>query len=137
MYSILITDDEQIVVDSLFFILNRNFEGQVKLYSANSGAAAIDIVTRNHIDIIFMDINMPGMTGLESVKCILNLNPQAVVIILSAFDTFQYAQEALNLGAYKYLTKPINRNVVVQTVRAAMNTVDVRKSQDKERAGRL
>ncbi len=134
MYSILITDDEQIVVDSLFFILNRNFEGQVKLYSANSGAAAIDIVTRNHIDIIFMDINMPGMTGLESVKCILNLNPQAVVIILSAFDTFQYAQEALNLGAYKYLTKPINRNVVVQTVRAAMNTVDVRKSESPEEA---
>ena len=132
MYSILITDDEQIVIDSLFFILKKNFEGQVKLFSANSGASAIDIVSRESIDIIFMDINMPGMSGLESVKCILNLNPQAIIIILSAFDTFQYAQEALNLGAYKYLTKPINRNVVVQTVRSAMNRVDLIKTESPE-----
>ncbi len=128
MYNILVTDDEQIVVDALFFIINKNFEGQVKLFSANNGADAVNICSQNEIDIIFMDINMPGMTGLEAIKCILNLKPQTVIIILSAFDSFQYAQEALNLGAFKYITKPVNRNLVVQMIRLSMNAVDTRRA---------
>ncbi len=132
MYNILTCDDEQIVIDSLQFIIKKNFEGQVNLFSALSGSEAIQIVSKENIDIIFMDINMPGMTGLETINCILNLKPQTVIIMLSAFDKFQYAQEAMNLGAYKYITKPVNRNIVIQTVRNAMNSVDDRRGKDSE-----
>lgn len=128
MYNILVTDDEQIVVDALVFIMNRNFQGQVNLFSAQNGTDAINICAENDIDIVFMDIKMPGMSGLEAMKYILEIKPQALIIILSAFDTFQFAQEALNLGAFKYITKPVNRNLVVEMVRAAMNLVDSRKS---------
>lgn len=132
MYKILITDDEQIVIDSLSFIINKNFDGQVELFTATSGPEAIDICTQNEIDIVFMDIRMPGMTGLEAIKCILNLKPQTVIIILSAFDSFEYAQEALNLGAFKYITKPITKNIVIQIIRNAMNAVDSRKAFDSD-----
>lgn len=124
MYNILLTDDEQIVIDSLSFIINKNFEGQVKLYTALSGTEALETVTKENIDIIFMDINMPGLSGLETVSCITKLKPGTVIIILSAFDRFQYAQEAMNLGAFKYITKPVNRNVVIQTIRSAMDFID-------------
>ena len=126
MYNILITDDEQIVIDSLRFIMDKNFLGEVQVFSATSGTGALEIVNKEKIDIVFMDIHMPGMNGLETVSCILRLKPDTVIIMLSAFDKFQYAQEAMNLGAFKYITKPVNRNVVIQTVRAAMNQIDSR-----------
>src|SRR5574344_2036498 len=129
MYNILITDDEQIVIDSLTFIIKKNFEEQVTIFSALSGADALNIVNSNQIDIVFMDINMPVLNGLETVNCITRTKPDTVIIMLSAFDRFQYAQEALNLGAYKYITKPVNRNLVIQTVRGAMNLVDTRRGQ--------
>lgn len=132
MYNILTCDDEQIVIDSLQFIIKKNFEGQINLFSALSGSDALAIASREKIDIIFMDINMPGMSGLETINCIMNLKPDTVIVVLSAFDKFQYAQEAMNLGAYKYITKPVNRNIVIQTVRNAMNLVDERRGKDSE-----
>lgn len=124
MYNILLTDDEQIVVDSLSMILKKNFEGQITLFSASSGAKALEVARQAAIDIIFMDIHMPGMNGLETISLIKQINPNIVIIILSAYDQFQYAQEAINLGAFKYLTKPVNRNLIAQTAREAMNAVD-------------
>lgn len=124
MYNILLTDDEQIVIDSLSLIINRNFGEEVKLFTALSGSTALETVRQEKIDIIFMDIHMPGINGLETISLIKQINPNIVIVILSAYDQFQYAQEAINLGAYKYLTKPVNRNLIIQTIRNCMNLVD-------------
>lgn len=124
MYNILLTDDEQIVIDSLTFILNKNFSGKIKLFSALSGSDALKIVQSEKIDIAFMDIHMPGINGLETISLIKQINPNTIIIILSAYDQFHYAQEAINLGAYKYLTKPVNRNLIIQTVQSSMDEVD-------------
>ena len=124
MYQILLTDDEQIVTDSLAYIIEKKFPGQTNIFKAGSGSEAIQICRSNKIDIIFMDINMPGLNGLEAISEIKQFNPSAIVIILSAFDKFQYAQEAMALGAFRYLTKPVNRNLVSQTVRYAMGIID-------------
>ena len=123
MFNILLTDDEQIVIDSLSFIISKNFAEEVNVFTALSGTEAIEIVMKEKIDIMFMDINMPGLSGLETVSVITKLKPNIVFVILSAFDRFQYAQEAINLGAYKYITKPVNRNVVIETIRGAMQLV--------------
>ena len=121
MYNILITDDEQIVIDSLSYIISKNFENEAKVFTALSGTEAIEIVMKENIDILFIDINMPGLSGLETVSVITKLKPNIVFVILSAFDRFQYAQTAIELGAYKYITKPVNRNVVIETIRGAIN----------------
>lgn len=132
MFNILVTDDEQIVIDSLSFIINKNFAGEAKVFTALSGTEAIETVMKENIDIIFMDINMPGLSGLETVSVITKLKPNIVFVILSAFDRFQYAQEAINLGAYKYITKPVNRNVVIETIRGAMQLLN--EKQGKQNA---
>ena len=129
MYNILLTDDEQIMIDSLKFIIEKNFSSDVHIFSCLSGAQALEVVAKNQIDIIFMDINMPTLNGLETLKYIIQSKPETVIIILSAFDQFQYAQEAVNLGVFKYLTKPVNRNTVVETVRDAIKTVDQRRGR--------
>ena len=131
MYNILLTDDEQIVIDSIKFIIDKNFAGQVQIHTALSGTEALEIATKENIDIIFMDINMPGLNGLETVSCIKKLKPNTVIVILSAFDRFQYAQEAMNLGAFKYITKPVNRNVIIQTIRSAMDFVDTNRGKQE------
>ncbi len=123
MFNILITDDEQIVIDSLSFIINKNFADEANVFTALSGTEAIEIVMKENIDMIFMDINMPGLSGLETVSVITKLKPNIVFVILSAFDRFQYAQTAIELGAYKYITKPVNRNVVIETIRGAMQLI--------------
>lgn len=120
MFNILITDDEQIVIDSLSFIISKNFADEAKVFTALSGTEAIEIVMKENIDMVFMDINMPGLSGLETVSVIIKLKPNIIFVILSAFDRFQYAQTAIELGAYKYITKPVNRNVVIETIRGAM-----------------
>ncbi|MCQ2585901.1 MAG: response regulator [Treponema sp.] len=132
MYNVLACDDEQIAIDSIKFIFEKNFQGQVNLFTALSGFEALNIVKTNNIDIIFMDINMPGMNGLETISLITQMKPDTVIIVLSAFDTFQYAQEALNLGAFRYITKPVNRNTVIQTARSAMNQIDSRSGNSYE-----
>ncbi len=129
MYNILITDDEQIVIDSLFYIMTKFFSDKVNLFSAHSGTESLEIISRESIDIIFMDINMPGLNGLETVKCIKNLKPDSIVIISSAFDKFLYAQEAINIGVYKYLTKPVNKNIIIQTVKDAIELIDKRRDE--------
>ncbi|MBC6714337.1 response regulator [Treponema sp. Marseille-Q3903] len=129
MFNILVTDDEQIVIDSLSFIINKNFSDKAKIFTALSGTETIETVMKENIDILFIDINMPGLSGLETVDVITKLKPNIVFIILSAFDRFQYAQEAINLGAYKYITKPVNRNVVIETIRGAMDLVQKKKGK--------
>lgn len=124
MYNILLTDDEQIVINTLSLILSRNFAEETKIFSALSGVKAIEIIRQEKIDVVFMDIHMPGINGLETINLIKQINPNIVIVILSAYDQFQYAQQAMNFGAFKYLTKPVNRNLIVQTVRDCMSMVD-------------
>ena len=132
MFNILVTDDEQIVIDSLSFIISKNFAEEAKVYTALSGTEAIETVMKEDIDILFMDINMPGLSGLETVSVITKLKPNIVFVILSAFDQFQYAQKAIDLGAYKYITKPVNRNVVILPLRQIYDICDTLRAARKK-----
>ena len=124
MYNVLFADDEPIVIESLQFISDHDFSGQCTCFSAENGTETVKICREHKIDIAFIDINMPGINGLEAIKEIKQFNPALVIIILTAFDRFQYAQEAISLGVYQFLTKPVNRMTIAQTLRSAMNIVD-------------
>jgi two-component system response regulator YesN len=124
MYNILIADDEPIVLESLKFILKKEFPGSFSFFEAVSGIDAVRLCHDNKIDLGIIDINMPGMNGLEVIREIKQQNSSLVVIILSAFDRFQYAQEAVTLGVYKYLTKPVDRNKISQTIRGALTVLE-------------
>lgn len=132
MYKILLTDDEQIVIDSMKFIISKNFSNEVEVFTALSGSDALGIVSREQIDLIFMDINMPGMNGLDTISCIKQIKPETIIVVLSAFDTFQYAQEAMNLGAYKYITKPVNKNTIIGTIRSVLSLIDEKRGQESQ-----
>ena len=71
-----------------------------------------------------MDIQMPGINGIQAIKEIRKFNTSALFYVISAYDKFDYAKEALNLGVEKYLTKPITKSTVIAVVEEAMKKVD-------------
>lgn len=63
-----------------------------------------------------MDIQMPGINGIQAIKEIQKYNQRTIFIVISAYDKFSYAKEAINLGVLEYLTKPVNKRVVKMCV---------------------
>ncbi len=124
MYRILIADDEGLMVESLKNMALKAFPDQLEVETARSGRAAIELAEYFHPDIIFMDIQMPGINGIEALREIRRFNQTAQCYVISAYDKFDYAQEAISLGVEKYLTKPVSRSTFLSVTQEAMNRVD-------------
>lgn len=129
MYKILIADDEHIVIESLTFIIRSGFEGECEIASAKSGRQAIELAESFRPDIVIMDIHMPGINGLKAMEEIQRGSGKIRFLILTAYSNFEYAKEALRLGAFNYLTKPVSRAALVEQLSAVMRDID----QERER----
>ncbi len=124
MYKIMLADDEGIVIDSLLFILKKEFGDECVIESAKTGRSVIELAEGFRPDIAIMDIQMPGINGIEAMREIRATNTSTIFIIMSAYDKFDYAKEAINLGVLEYMNKPIDRTKIVEVVRRAMRQID-------------
>ena len=124
MYKILIADDEGIELDALTFILEKSFPGQCAIETAKTGYDAVELAERFRPDIAVMDIRMPGINGMEAIQAIQATSPGILFIVLTAYDKFEYAKEAIRLSVFEFLTKPVNRLVFADVLRRAMGKVD-------------
>lgn len=129
MMRILICDDEGIVRQSLEFIIQKSFGDKCEVESAKNGRMAIELTESFHPDIVLMDIQMPGINGIEAMQEIRKENKNIVFIVLTAYDKFEYTQKAIDIGVMSYLTKPINRDTLTETLRKAMKLVRERKEK--------
>jgi two-component system, response regulator YesN len=116
MMKLLIADDEYLVIDSLKYMVERFVENVEVVGTAKSGREAIEKAMELKPEIVFMDIHMPGIDGIEAIKQIKAINRDTVFVIITAYEYFNYAKEAINLGVHDYLLKPINRSKVVETL---------------------
>lgn len=129
MYKILLADDEGIVLDSLKFIISKNFGESCIIRTAKSGRQVIELSQEFVPDIAFVDIQMPGIKGIDAIREVRTFNKKCQFIIMSAYDKFQFAQEAINLGVIEYLTKPASREKIVATLEKAMKNIDLDRSK--------
>ncbi len=132
MYRILLADDEGIVINSLSMIINKNFEGQFEIESAKSGRMAIEVAERFRPDVIFMDIQMPGINGIEAMKEIRAILPSVIFVVLTAYDKFDYAKEAIGLGVIDYLNKPYNQKAIVSEIERVIEELDTRREKRRQ-----
>ena len=107
MYSLLIADDELKERNGLSKLIRR-FDFPLKIYLAENGANAFQIMQEDHIDILLTDIKMPILSGIELIKKVREAGLNPICIIYSAYGEFEYAKEAISLGVIQYLLKPVN-----------------------------
>jgi DNA-binding NtrC family response regulator len=120
--SLLIVDDEESVRDSL---LNWFIEDGYRAESAENAGKALKMLDSDSFDIILADIKMPGMDGLEMMKRIKLLQPESIIIIMTAFASVDTAVRALKEGAFDYITKPFDPDDLTHLVRNASKQVEL------------
>ena len=107
MYKIMIADDEGIVIDSLKYVLEKEFGKDCVIEYAKTGRSVIELAETFRPEISIMDIQMPGINGIDAMKEIREKNKDVIFIVMSAYDKFDYATEAIKLGVLDYITKPM------------------------------
>ena len=122
--TVLVVDDEAPVRHMLRIVLER--EGYV-VREAEDGASALQLVAEDPPDVLLTDVRMAGMTGLDLVRLLARDFADITLVVMSAFGSVELAMEALNRGAYDYISKPFKQDEVVMTIR---------KAQERERLRR-
>ncbi|MFQ5457846.1 MAG: HD domain-containing phosphohydrolase [Myxococcota bacterium] len=114
--TVLIVDDERGPRESLRMILKPTFDVLV----AAGGQEALNIVKERPVDLVTLDLNMPGVKGLEVLRAIRNTSPTTEVIIITGFATVQSAVEGIRYGVHDFITKPFDIGEVMATIDRAL-----------------
>ncbi|MCX7024015.1 MAG: response regulator [Spirochaetes bacterium] len=129
MRRILVADDERPIVESIFQIVRRDLGAEFEIAgSASTGREAIELASELSPDIILMDVRMPGISGLDAIREIKQRGLGSAFILVTAYERFDIAREAVRLGVLDYLLKPVSRDQLTRTLRATAEFLD-RKSE--------
>lgn len=104
---ILVVDDSKLARLSLIKTL-KEFEPSAEIYEAENGAVAVEIFKAENPRVVFLDLTMPVMDGYEALKRIMEINPKAQVVVVSADIQIQAQEQVLSSGAKLMVPKPIN-----------------------------
>ncbi|MBI3597764.1 MAG: sigma-54-dependent Fis family transcriptional regulator [Nitrospirae bacterium] len=115
---ILVVDDDAVAADLLREVLTK--EGY-RVQTATQGSEAIQMATRIPFDMVITDLKMPDVGGLEVVRAFRQKSPQTIMIVITAFGSFETAIEAIQNGAYDYISKPFKIEDIKVTVQRALN----------------
>jgi len=124
---LLIADDEYLVIESIKYIIEKFIDDVEIVGSAKSGREAIEKAIELKPDVIFMDIRMPGIDGIDAIKQIKETNNDTKFVIITAFEYFEYAKEAVNLGVFEYILKPIKKEKVIETLNNLSKTISLKR----------
>ena len=114
--NILVVDDEQIVRD-FFKDIALSMGGNVE--TAEDGDVAVEKCKKQHFDLVFMDMRMPHMNGLEACKTILSLDPSTKVVMMSGYSDEKMMEEAMSSGAMAKISKPFDLKSLLQLIEKA------------------
>jgi len=118
---ILIADDEDLERAALRFIIDGSgLEPEFLIDEARNGHEALELGKTGHYDAIFLDVKMPGLDGLGAAEALRKAGILAPIVIISAFDTFEYAQRAIRQGVYEYLLKPASADEVLSALKRSL-----------------
>jgi DNA-binding NtrC family response regulator len=116
--NILVAEDELLPRKNICRVLED--EGGYQIHEAADGSEAIEVVDKNDLDLILLDLKMPGADGMTVLKHVRQASPQTLVLIMTAYASIETSVEALRLGAQDYILKPIVLDGVVKKVRTLM-----------------
>jgi DNA-binding NtrC family response regulator len=115
--NVLIIDDEEVLQDVLTALLRK--EGHVT-HSAFSGEEGLEVLDREDIDLVLLDLMLPGMHGMQVLKEMRRRHADVVVVVITAFSSIETAIEAMREGAFHYIAKPFKNEEVLLTLRKGL-----------------
>ena len=126
----IVVDDEQLARDELGYLLGR-LEGVEVIAQAGNGVEALETIDRLQPDVVFLDVQMPGLTGFEVARRMLDEGPSSQIIFVTAYD--QHAIEAFEVNAVDYLLKPVDPTRLEMALQRARRRISVdRRADDDE-----
>jgi DNA-binding response OmpR family regulator len=128
-YNILVVDDEPVARQSLSDILR--LEGY-HVTAVPNGESAVDHIRKYAVDLIVLDLKMPGMNGLDVVQVVNQVAPETEIILLTAFGSMESAVEALRQRVHDYLLKPASPNQILESVRRGLERHEAKLKQGAE-----
>ena len=133
MLRVLIADDERIARENMSQYIPWTSLGMEVVDAVENGALALDILKTVPVDIMIVDIRMPVMDGLELLENIRSLGLKVLVIVLSAYDRFEYAQKAIQSQlVFEYVLKPIKRQDICQLLQKARKTLEMQDGEAED-----
>lgn len=117
---ILIVDDEKIILEKLKMYISQIFTEKENIFTSDNAAKALEIISSRQPDIILTDIRMPGKDGLYISSFVHNNFPDKIVILITGFSDFKYAQTAIKNHVFDYILKPVDENVLKESVLKAI-----------------
>ncbi|WP_116394589.1 response regulator [Paenibacillus sp. ATY16] len=134
MLKVMIVEDEPLIRAGLKHYFPWEQLGVGGIVEAENGKAGVDVALREKPDLIVTDIRMPEMNGLEMIEQLKPLLPNASFIILTGYNEFKYAQEAIRLGVVQeYLLKPLEYDVSMEAITACINRLEQKREERRKK----
>lgn len=138
MKTVLIVEDEKMIRQGIRAMIQRSGVPVEVIMECANGEMALDILRSQKVDVMFTDIRMPKMTGVELVQNIQELPEKPLIVAVSGYADFSYAVEMLRMGAREYLLKPVEREKLWEVLRSLEQEIskDRENSRTSKRLGR-
>ncbi len=125
---ILVVDDEEHIRIALKRILKRL---EVEIYLAESGEIALNILKHQPVDLVLLDLKMPGIDGMDVLKTIKQEYSDVMVIVITGFATLETAVESMKQGAYDFIPKPFDKDHILLVVKRAIDNIKLKREKER------
>ena len=127
---VLLVDDEK---DFLETLVKRLKKRKLDVMAASGGIEAVQTVTEQQVDVVVLDVKMPDMNGIDTLKAIKKIRPSAEVIMLTGHADMEIAIEGMELGAFDYLMKPADIDELLYKIQDAYKKKNYREENERSR----
>lgn len=130
LYKVLVADDESIILNGIKNCIDWGSLGMEVVATASDGEQALEAIERLNPDLCLLDVHMPFVDGLTVAKLYLKRRPDGIVLFITGYDEFSYAQAAVNTGAIGYILKPVDEEELLCAVKKASELMESRRRVD-------
>lgn len=133
MFTVMLVDDEPIILDKLRHIIHWKEHDCVIVAEAESGIQALEVCNKLKPEIIFSDIYMPLLDGIEFSEKLREILPESLVVLISGYNEFSYAQKAIEAGVFRYILKPLQARELINILSEAKQHLTARRQEAEEK----